>query len=89
MTKRRPSRVITVLAVGFLMLDGVLLLLAGLWSSTSALVGLGVVFCLAAAAVLFAWRRYQRQLGDLHQAIAARERALQDMQRDIERARNR
>lgn len=88
MKERRPSRVITVAAVGFLALDGVLLVLAGLWSSSAALLGLGAVFGLASVGVVIYWQRYQRQLGDLHRAIAARERALQEMRRDIERAQN-
>lgn len=89
MTERRPGRVVTVLAVGFLALDGVLLILAGVWSSSLVLAGLGVAFCLAAVAVVLYWKRYRRQLGDLHRAIADRERTLREMQRDIERARNR
>lgn len=89
MRERRPSRVLTVFAVGFLALDGVLLVLAGLWSSSLAMTGLGVVFCLAAIGVVLYWQRYQRQLGDLHRAIAAREAALQAMRRDIDRAQNR
>ena len=65
------GRALTWLAVGFLCLDGVLLLLAGMWSSRGGLL-LGGGACLAGAgAVLWLWRRQQRALADLREARLA------------------
>ncbi len=61
----------TILAVGFLVLDGVLLLLAGLWTHRWGPL-LGGAVCLAGAAgVVWLWRRHQRQVADLATARQA------------------
>jgi hypothetical protein len=78
---RRPSRVITTLAAGFLALDGVLLVLAGLWSERIGLMVWGVVFGAGAVAVVFYWRRYLRRLRELDAEIAARFRELEQLAR--------
>lgn len=87
MTPVRTSGVITLFAVGFLALDGVLLALAGIWAQKPGLVAWGAVFGIGALAVVFSWRRYQRQIRELHQAIATREMELLAMQREIEQHR--
>ncbi len=64
------GRTITLFAVGVLVLDGVLLLLIGLWSGTLwAGVG-GTVCLLLAGAVLLLWRRHRRALAELADARA-------------------
>lgn len=65
------GRALTWFAVGFLALDGVLLLLAGLWAHRGGL-ALGGAVCLAAAAgVLLMWRRHLRALAELREARRA------------------
>ena len=64
------GRTITLFAVGVLVLDGVLLLLIGLWSQTLwAGVG-GTVCLLLAGAVLLLWQRHRRVLAELADARA-------------------
>jgi fatty acid desaturase len=73
MSRARPasaSRPITFLAFGFLAIDAILLVLAGLWSDRLVLVVLGVVFALAAVGVLFYWRAHKRRLEEITRARA-------------------
>jgi hypothetical protein len=74
---RRPSRVPTTLAVGFLSLDALLLMYGGLEWRRPLLVVAGCACAVASALVVFAWRRYQRTL---HELDAAR----RDMHHEIE-----
>lgn len=73
------GRALTWFAVGFLTLDGVLLLLAGLWGRRGG-VALGGAACLAAAGgVILMWRRHRRALVELREArkaVAEEARAL-------------
>ena len=74
----------TIIAVGFFLLDGVLLLLAGLWGR--ALVpAAGGLLCLAAAAgVWLVWRHHQRQVAELtaaRRAVRAEVEALRELVR--------
>ena len=62
------SRPLTLLAFGFLAIDAILLILAGLWSDRVVLVILGVVFAVAAVGVLFYWRAHPRQLEEIAKA---------------------
>ncbi len=80
--RRRPGRLVTILAVGFLGLDGVLLVMAGLWSGRVGLLLWGIGFGLGAVAVLFYWRRYIRGLQELNEGLEARFRELQDLMGD-------
>ena len=64
------SRPLTLLAFGFLAIDAILLMLAGLWSDRLVLVILGVVFAVAAGGVLLYWRAHQRQLEEIAKARA-------------------
>lgn len=69
----RPSsthRPLTLLAFGFLAIDAILLVLAGLWSDRFILVILGVVFAVAAFGVLLYWRAHKRQLDEIAKARA-------------------
>ena len=77
--RRRPGRTITVLAAGFLALDGALLLLAGIWSGRLDLVLWGSAFAAGAIGVVFYWRHYLRQLRALGMGLEARFRDLQKL----------
>ena len=69
----------TVVAVGFLALDGALLLLAGIWSGRLDLVLWGGAFAAGAVVVVFYWRRHLRQLRALGVGLEARFRDLQEL----------
>lgn len=60
-----PGRPMAVLAVGFLLLDAMLLVWFGLELKRPALFWGGVVCFVAAVAVVVVWRRYRRTLEDL------------------------
>ncbi len=83
MTRAHPaSRPLTLLAFGFLLIDAILLALAGLWSGRGALVVLGAVFGLAAAGVLVYWRAHQKRLAEIADAkreLKAEAEALRDL----------
>lgn len=66
-----PHRSLTILAVGFLTLDGLLLLLAGLWTGRTGLAAVGAGLLLLAGGLVFWWRAYRRQLEDLDAARRA------------------
>lgn len=77
---RRAVRAGLVAAVGFLLLDAVLLILAGVWSDRYVLVFWGVVFVAGAVGVTFLWRRYLSHLGEL-------DAARRDMRDEVEQLR--
>ena len=81
----RPGRTITVVAVGFLGMDGALLALAGLWSGRVGLVLWGVGLGAAAAAVVFYWRCHLGQLRALGMGLEDRFRELQGLEADLRR----
>ena len=60
-----PGRSLATFAVGFLLLDAVLLVWAGVDLRRTGLVVGGVLCALAAVAVVILWRRYRRTLADL------------------------
>lgn len=78
------GRALTYLAVGFLLLDAVLLGLAGLWSRRPGLIG-GAALCGGLAlAVLLLWRRQRRllaEMADAREAVQTEARALRDLLR--------
>jgi hypothetical protein len=81
---RVRGRTITRFAVGVLVLDGVLLLLVGLWSRTLWAGIAGAVCLLVAGGVQQLWRRHQRVLAELAEARAEMRdeaRALRDLLR--------
>lgn len=72
------------LAVGFLLLDGVLLLLIGLWSPSPRHVVGGAVCLVLAGGVVLLWRRQRRLQAELAAARAEvrdEARALRDLLR--------
>jgi hypothetical protein len=73
------------LAVGFLALDGGLLVIAGMWSGRVGLVLWGVGVGAAAVAVVLYWRRYLRQLRALRAGLEDRFRELQEFEADLRR----
>ena len=84
----RRGRVLTIIAVGVLSLDGVLLLAAGLWSHRSILLAMGAVMLMLAVGVYFLWRRQVRVLDEIAQAKAemrAEVKAMQGMLREKRR----
>jgi uncharacterized membrane protein YccC len=76
-----PSRTLTTVAVGFLLLDGVLLGWAGLDLGRPWLVGAAGVCVAAALLVVGVWRRYRRTLQEL-------EDARREMKQDVESLRD-
>jgi membrane protein implicated in regulation of membrane protease activity len=72
------------LAAGFLALDGVLLVLAGVWSNRAALSIWGAVFLAAAVTVVVMWRRHVRRLEELRADMDARRIELEALRRALE-----
>jgi hypothetical protein len=73
----RPSRTPTTLAVGFLLLDAILLLYGGVAWRRPVLVGAGIVCIGVGVLVVVAWRRYRRTVRDL-------DAAQRELQQEIE-----
>lgn len=74
-----------VAGVGFLSLDAVLLVLAGVWTHRLTLVFWGVFFAGLAAVPVVLWRRYRGRLDDVRsarRAVAQELRQLQSTRRD-------
>jgi len=59
------GRPLATFAVGFLLLDAMLLVWVGVELKRPALLWGGIVCAVAAVAVVFVWRRYRRTLEDL------------------------
>ena len=59
------GRLVTILAVGSLALDGLLLALAGFQTGRVSLVGGGASLLAAAGVVIIAWRRHLRRLDEI------------------------
>jgi uncharacterized membrane protein YqjE len=78
------GRIVTLVAVGFLVLDGVLLLIAALWARAPGPAIGGVVCLLAAGLVVILWRRHRRVVAELteaRRALGDEARALRDLLR--------
>ena len=73
-----------IFAAGFLLLDAVLLVLAGVWMARVALIVWGGVFAIGAAWVVVLWRRYLVRLSELDDARAALRREIHRISRTIE-----
>ena len=79
---RTPSRALTTFAVGFLLLDGVLLVYGGLALHRTMLLVWGVGCLVAAGLVVLGWRRYRRALRELERArneLRAEAEAIRDL----------
>ena len=78
------GRIGTLLAVGFLILDGVLLLIAGPWGRSAGPAIGGMVCLFVAGLVLILWRRHRRavaELAEARRALRDEARALRDLLR--------
>jgi len=65
---KAASRTLTTLAVGFLMLDAVLLGYGGIAEGRLSLVAAGGVCALGSVLVVLGWRRYRRTLAEVDAA---------------------
>jgi len=74
----------TTFAVGLLVLDGSLLLIAAWWTRNWLLGILGAAFMVMAGAVIVFWRRYQRALEDVVKASEALKAEAQELRRLIQ-----
>lgn len=68
---KRPRRTLTTFAVGVLLLDAALLVLAGMWYRSWLFIPAGVC-ALGAVATMVLWRRYVRRVTELQSIVAAR-----------------
>lgn len=75
------GRTVTIIAIGALGLDGVLLILAGLTAGRSTLTLIGVAFLAGAAGVWWYWQRYRRLLEELRHERAALGREAEELRR--------
>jgi hypothetical protein len=76
------GRALTIVAVGCLVLDGILLLLAGLWTARSGLLVAGAGCLGAGGLIVLCWRRYVRAVADVDRArleLQAEIRALREL----------
>jgi len=73
------SRLLTTFAIGLLVLDGLLLLIAGWDQGRVVLMGGGVVSLLLAGVMRWAWMRHQR----LREEVARERQALADEAREM------
>ncbi len=62
---KTPGRPLATFAVGFLLLDAMLLVWVGVELKRPGILWGGIVCAGAAAAVVLVWRRYRHTLGDL------------------------
>jgi hypothetical protein len=83
MTSRQPLRALVVAAVGLLGLDAVLLVLAGAWLGRASLIVWGIVLGVLAAVPVVLWRRYVRQMTEVHGARHAMVQELRQLQRTL------
>ena len=74
----------TTFAVGLLLLDGALLLIAAVWARSWLLGVLGVGFVFMAGAVVVYWRRYRKALDDVVRASEALKAEAQELRRLIQ-----
>ena len=77
----RRKRTMTTFAVGLLLLDGALLLIAAIWTRSWLLGVLGIAFVFMAGAVVVYWRRYQQALEDVSRARDALKAEAQELRR--------
>ena len=76
---RSATRAGLVAAIGFLLLDAVLLGLAGIWMNRPILIFWGVLFAGGAACMPLVWRRYLAELGELDAARRAMRKDVADL----------
>jgi uncharacterized membrane protein YccC len=84
--KARSGRTLTILAAGFLALDGLLLGLSGWWELNLPRIGAGVVLLGAAWVVVLFWKRQRLRLEEIAHAREALRAEASDL-RDLLRQR--
>jgi membrane protein implicated in regulation of membrane protease activity len=84
LASRRRKRNMTTFAVGLLLLDGALLLMAAVWTRNWMLGALGTMFVILAGAVIVYWRRYRQALEEVDQAREALKAEALELRRLIE-----
>jgi len=67
----RSGRTLTILASGFLALDGLLLGLSGWWDRSLSRMAVGLVLLGAAGAVMFFWKKQRARLEEIAAVRAA------------------
>jgi K+ transporter len=85
MKRPPPGRFLAIFAIGFLLLDAMLLIWLGVELSRGRLVAGGVACLLVAGVVVLVWRRYNRTLADLSQQrreMKAEVEAIRDLLRE-------
>lgn len=90
MTLRRdpPGRILPTLAIGFLLLDAALLILAGVSTDRMALSVWGALCVVGAGGVVLLWRRYLRRLAELDRARSSLRDELRRLGRALDEARH-
>ena len=83
---RQSGRTLTILAAGFLALDGLLLGLSGLWERSLVRMGVALALLAAAGVVLLFWKRHRRRLEEIASARDALRAEASDL-RDLLRQR--
>ena len=81
MASRPPKRMMTILAVGLLLLDGVLLLVAAYYLRNWGMAVLGVLLLLMSGAIALYYRHYVRTLAEVQQAKEALQGELAELRR--------
>jgi uncharacterized membrane protein YccC len=84
--RARSGRTLTILAAGFLALDGLLLGLSGWWELNLPRLGAGAVLLGAAGVVVLFWKRQRARLDEIADARAALRAEASDL-RDLLRQR--
>lgn len=85
MTRPPPGRFLAIFAVGFLLLDALLLIWLGVDLHRGRFIAGGVVCTVAALVMVLVWRRYRRTLADLgaqRREMKAEVEAIRDMLRE-------
>jgi membrane protein implicated in regulation of membrane protease activity len=82
-TGRHPKRTMTTFAVGLLLLDGILLLIASWYLKSWGMALLGLVLFIMAGIVLAYYRRYARTLAEVEQAKESLQAEVAELKRLI------
>lgn len=84
---RRPGRALAIAAIGFLLLDAALLIVAGVEFDRVWLVVWGAVCAVGSGAVVLIWRRYLARLAELDREREALRAELKQLGRTVDRPR--
>lgn len=84
---RRPGRALAIAAVGFLLLDAGLLIVAGIGLDRVSLVLWGALCAVGAGAVVLMWRRYLARLAELDRDREELRAELRELGRSVDQAR--